>query len=74
MTLPKIPKEFDELSTAEKIEYVQALWERIAEDTESVDLTPKQRDELDRRLNAHRGEPQVLSSWEEVKKRIRGHE
>ncbi len=47
MPIPNIPPEFDKLSTSEKIEYVQKLWERIAEDTEAVELTEAQRAELE---------------------------
>jgi hypothetical protein len=31
-----IPSEFDTASKEERIAYVQALWDRIAQDTESV--------------------------------------
>ena len=74
MTLPKIPPEFEELSTSEKIEYVQKLWENIAESSTSVELTPEQRTELDRRIDAHKTEPGNTSTWAEVKERIRGNE
>lgn len=68
MPVPKVPPEFDELSTSEKIEYVQQLWERIAEDSETVELTDTQRAELDRRLEAHRENPNDAIPWDEVKR------
>ena len=72
MPVPKIPTGFDQLSTAEKIEYVQRLWERIAEAPEAVELTDAQRAELDRRVDAHRRSPDETVSWEDVKKKLRG--
>lgn len=72
MPVPKVPPEFDKLSTSEKIEYVQKLWERIAEDSDSVELTDEQRAELDRRLEAHRKNPNTSIPWDEVKKNVRG--
>jgi putative addiction module component (TIGR02574 family) len=74
MPVPKVPPEFDNLSTPEKIEYVQRLWERIAEDADSDELTDEQRDELDRRLEAHRKNPEEAVPWDDVRKRLRGEE
>ena len=70
MSLPKVPPEFDALSTDEKIEYVQQLWDRIARDGEPSDLTDEQRDELDRRLEEYRESPDDTRSWAEVKERV----
>lgn len=62
---------FDGLTIEEKIEYVQDLWDTIADEAASVALTPAQDAELDRRLAAidardDRGEP-----WAIVRERIR---
>lgn len=70
MPVPNIPPGFDDLSTPEKIEYVQKLWERIAQDADAVELTDEQRDELDRRLEAHRQNPEDAVSWAEVRNRL----
>lgn len=74
MALPKIPQEFKELNTSEKIEYVQKLWENIAETSSSIELTPLQRQELDRRLDAHQENPGDTSSWADGKERIRDNQ
>jgi len=64
--------DFASLSTAEKILHVQDLWDRIAASaTEEVELTEAQRADLDRRVEAHRADPDRGSTWEDVKKRIR---
>lgn len=71
MPIPVIPPEFDELSPAEKIEYVQRLWERIAEDPELVAMTEEQIAELDRRLQAYHDNPKETAPWQEIRDRLR---
>lgn len=68
MSIPKIPPEFDELSTSQKVEWVQRLWERISETDSELELTTEERDELDRRLNAHERDPTDVVSWEDLKR------
>lgn len=63
--------DFGQLSTAEKIHYLQDLWDQIASDPEGVPITEAQREELDRRLIAHQQAPREGARWEEVKKRVR---
>jgi hypothetical protein len=41
MSVPEVPPEFDELSTSEKIEYVQQLWDCIADEVDSDGLTAR---------------------------------
>ena len=62
---------FDKLSTAEKVLFVQDLWERIALRPDEVELTDAQRDELDRRLEIHASAPNEVRPWQQVKTRIR---
>ena len=70
--MPETQVDFDSLSTAEKILHVQDLWDRIAATaTDEVELTEAQRADLDRRVEAHRADPDRGSSWENVQKRIR---
>lgn len=58
---------FGQMTPDERIQHVQALWDRIAEHPEDVPVTQAQRDELDRRLAAHRADPDAAVPWEEVK-------
>lgn len=74
MSVPDIPADFDNLTTSEKIEYVQRLWDRIASDADSAELTDEQREELDRRLEAHRENPEEADAWKDVRERLRGDE
>jgi putative addiction module component (TIGR02574 family) len=61
-----------ELSVAERILQVQALWDEISAHPESVELTEAQGRELDRRAAAHRASPNDVRPWDEVRRRVRG--
>jgi putative addiction module component (TIGR02574 family) len=56
----------DRLSVAERIALVQEIWDSIAADVEAAPLTEAQRQEIDRRLAAHRANPQAAIPWEQV--------
>jgi putative addiction module component (TIGR02574 family) len=56
----------EKLSIAERIALVQAIWDSIAGEVESLPLTEAQRQEIDRRLAAHRANPQAAIPWEQV--------
>ena len=62
---------FDQMSPAERILYVQDLWDRIAEHPEEVPVSDELRAELDRRLAEHRADPGSAVPWETVKARLR---
>jgi putative addiction module component (TIGR02574 family) len=66
LTPPNIKK----LSIAERILMVEEIWDSIADDQASVEVTSAQKDELDRRLDAYHASPDEGSSWQEVKRRI----
>jgi putative addiction module component (TIGR02574 family) len=59
------------LSVSERLQLTQDIWDSIAAQPENVPVTKAQRDELDRRLKAMEADPDLGSSWEEVKARIR---
>jgi putative addiction module component (TIGR02574 family) len=56
----------DRLSVADRIALVQEIWDSIAADVEQAPLTEAQRQEVDRRLAAHRANPQAAVPWEQV--------
>ena len=68
----KMPPDFHSMSTGEKIQYVQDLWDEISADLEHEGLTTAQVEELDRRLHAYRKDPDDTQSWEEVKALVLG--
>ena len=61
---------FDEMTTAERILYVQHLWDRIADHPADVEVTDAWKSELDRRLAAHRADPSAAIPWGEVRAKL----
>ncbi|MBM4367027.1 MAG: addiction module protein [Deltaproteobacteria bacterium] len=62
---------FEQLSTAEQIQLVQDLWDRIAQRPELVPVSDEMKAELDRRVAAHRADPSSAIPWEQVKAELR---
>ncbi len=59
------------LNISERILLVEDIWDSIAAVPGSVEISPGQRQELDRRLAKYHKNPAAGSPWEKVKKRIR---
>lgn len=59
------------LSVAERIQLVEDIWDTIAELPEAVELTPAQKAELDRRLDAYHAQPGAGSPWQVLRDRLR---
>ena len=57
--------QIDSLTTAEKIELLDALWESLEAD--EVPLTEAQRAELDYRIARHEQNPSDVIPWERVR-------
>lgn len=62
--------ELMDLPVQERIQLVTALWDSIAEHPESIKLTPAERQELDRRMDAYMKNPSEGTPWPEVKKKL----
>jgi len=63
--------EFRKLSVAERIQLVEDIWDSIATDSpDAVPLTPAQREEIQRRLQAHDADPSTAVSWEQVRSEL----
>jgi putative addiction module component (TIGR02574 family) len=60
-----------QLSVAERIQLVEDLWDALAINPDDVPITQAQRDELDRRLQAHRDNPGEGASWQQIKAGIK---
>jgi putative addiction module component (TIGR02574 family) len=56
----------DRLSIEERVALVHAIWDSIAADVEKEPLSHAQREEIDRRLAAHRANPALAIPWEQV--------
>ncbi|WP_433926618.1 addiction module protein [Sorangium cellulosum] len=65
------PPGFDDLTVREQIEYVQALWERIAAREDEVPVPEWHKDELDRRLAEVEAAPNAGRCWEQVEADLR---
>lgn len=56
----------DRLSVDDRIALAQEIWDSIADEVARAPLTEAQRHEIDRRLAAHRANPQAAIPWEQV--------
>ncbi|MFL5804835.1 MAG: addiction module protein [Roseiflexaceae bacterium] len=63
--------DISQLSVAERIQLVEDLWDSLTTTPEAIPVTQAQRDELDRRLQAHHDNPSQGASWEQVKTSIK---
>lgn len=70
--IPNPPPGFDDLSVGEQIDYVQALWERIAASPEQVPVPEWHLRILQERLEAYKANPNASRPWEETRKDIEG--
>ena len=59
-----------ELSVSERIVLAEKLWDSIIDEDGAIALPEKQKNELDRRLQAFLDDQDVGFSWAEVKERI----
>lgn len=62
--------DFAHLTVAERIQLVEDLWDSIADAPEVLELTDAQRAELDRRLEAHRRNPDDVISWDSLRREL----
>ena len=69
MRIQDIPA-LNQLSTPEKILFVEDLWDHIASDPSAVPVPPSHIQELERRLHRQETQPGPLLSLEELHKRI----
>ena len=65
MAKPKL--DYRSLSVPERLDLVEDIWDSIAQDAESLELTPEERAELDRRLAEHERDPSSAIPWKTVK-------
>jgi putative addiction module component (TIGR02574 family) len=58
------------LSIPERIQLVEDIWDTIAAEAETVELSEDEKAIIDERLNAYHRNPSLGSPWDDVKKRI----
>ncbi len=69
---PDIGSLFD-LSTAEKLQLVEDLWDELAATPDAIPVHEWQKDELARRKANLLNNPGSALSWEEVREKVSGH-
>ncbi len=57
----------EEMSVADRLDLIGVIWDSIASHPEQIPLTDAQKQELDRRLAAHRANPSKVTPWEVIK-------
>lgn len=67
MSSEQLVEQAKKLSVAERIILVEEIWDSIAADKETFELTQEQKDELNRRIEADRQNPDEGRPWEEIK-------
>jgi putative addiction module component (TIGR02574 family) len=58
------------LSIPERIQLVEDIWDTIATEAQSIELTEDEKRIIDERLEAYHRNPDLGSPWENVYKRI----
>jgi putative addiction module component (TIGR02574 family) len=73
MVLPAV--NLDDLSPEEQLQLLEDIWDRLSQRPANVPLSPEQREELDRRLDAFEEDVRAGRSlgrpWSEVRERLR---
>lgn len=67
MSSEQLAEQIKKLSTAERILLVEEIWDSIAADKETFELTQEQKDELDRRSKWFDQNPGKGKTWKEIK-------
>jgi putative addiction module component (TIGR02574 family) len=62
--------DFSQLTVAERIQLAEDLWDSLTDAPEVLAVTDAQREELDRRIEAHRANPEVALSWESLRQEL----
>jgi putative addiction module component (TIGR02574 family) len=71
MSTSAVSTEYLKLSVSERIQLVEDIWDSIVADaSETIELSQAQKDELHRRVAAHREDPSTAVPWEQVKSRL----
>ena len=62
--------EIQSLTVSERILLAEALWDSVASEDTDIELTGKQKEELNQRLEAYAVDHESGLSWDDVKARI----
>jgi len=70
MDINETLSELTSLPVSDRLRVVESLWDSIESDT-PVSLSPDQREEINRRIEAHQANPDELLTWDQVLDRLR---
>ena len=70
MPTPAATAEYLKLSVSERIQLVEDLWDSIAVEANTVELSQAQKAELHRRVAAHRADPSTAIPWEQARSKL----
>lgn len=70
MDLNETLSELTSLPVTDRLRVVESLWNSIESDAPVI-LSPEQRDEINRRVEAHQANPSELLTWDQVLDRLR---
>lgn len=57
----------DQMSVDDQIALAEAIWDNVAATPEKIPLSDAQKQELERRLAAHKADPSKVTPWEVIK-------
>jgi putative addiction module component (TIGR02574 family) len=63
-------KEILQLSVAERVQLAEDIWDSIVASPESLPVTGAQKQELDRRRDAHATNTAATRSWDEIRAKL----
>jgi putative addiction module component (TIGR02574 family) len=63
----QLTEQAKKLSIPDRILLVDEIWDSIAEENETFELTESQKSELDRRLESAKADPGQGRTWNEIK-------
>lgn len=70
--IDELRNEIKQLSISERILLAEDIWDSIAEENESFQLSEAQKEELDKRSESFKKNKNLGRSWEEIKKEFLG--
>lgn len=69
MDIQQTLSELTALPVVDRLRVVESLWNSI--ESESVSVSPEQREEIARRIKSHEENPNEVLTWEQVLDRLR---
>ena len=72
MDLQSIVNEVGSWPPEDRLRLIEAVWDGLAASPERVPLSERQKQDLQRRLDAYRADPKAGDTWETVRARLQG--